>query len=756
MFARRYRLYHIIIIAAILILALAAVGVDKFILHGSGESKPARVLVPLGTPTDSESQELKHVDQLFADGHGEDAIAALKPLSDATTPATAAQASMAIARIQLALGNSLGASDTLTALRNRYPQSPEGNDAQLMLAQIHASQGQRDRAIKELTDYAKRNADIAPYVELLIAQYQQEAGKSKDALARAQTLAERKDVIERVTIEALERVRAIQIQRGDNDAYIKTTNQLLDLATVPGYRAELIYERGNVEKAQGNSSAASNDFNEVMKTYPDSSYALQAAAALSGMNTSSAVPSQQIGLLDYDAGNYQDAIAAFNSALSVNPLDDTSWYYRAMSTLRAGDDQTATTQLAQLPVKFPKSTFIAEALYTAGRLNEGYGNLQTAQDDYQAAISHDPTSETANNARLRLGFVFYLQANYQNAVDVLKQVAGKADLLAQASFWQGKAYDQLKQTDNARTAWQQASNDDPLGFYGLRAAQLLAGTSTNLEPADPDQAVDTNLTAGQRASLDRWYAAQGTTVDDARNAVLKNPSYQRFVHLTAVGLTQQAGWEMSDFADQHDHNLPVLFQFGELLLESGQYNASYKIGLALQDDAQALGTMYPNELNRIAYPPAFASLVQSNASQNKVDPLLFLALVRQESSYDPSVTSAADARGLAQIVPDTAKTMADALGMDNWNADLLYRPYVAVELGTIYLHDRLSIFDGSIVEALAAYNAGDGNAQEWANQIKSDDPDVYVESIPFSETYDYVKKVYANYLNYLRLYRSPS
>ncbi len=753
MFARRYRLYPIVMVVAILVLTLAAVGVDKLILDRPSGPKPSTSILPLGTPSDAESQQIAAANKLALDGHDEDALAALKPLLDAPVPATAAQAAMATARIQLALGNSLGASDTLTALRDHFPQSPEGNDAQLMLAQIHASQGQRDRAITELIAYGKRNADIAPYVDLLIAEYLEDEGKSKDALAKAESLAGRKDVIQRVTIEALERVRAIQSQRGDDDAYIKTTNQLLDLATVPGYRAELIYERGNTEKAQGNIAAATNDLNEVVKTYPDSSYALQAAAALSGLNASSAVPSQQIGLLNYDAGNYQDAIAAFDNALAINPLDDTSWYYRAMSTLRAGDDQTATTQLAQLPVKFPKSQFIPEALYTAGRLNEGYGNLQTAHDDYQGAISRDPTTETANNARLRLGFVFYLQGQYQNAVDVLKQVSGDPDLLAQASFWQGKSYGQLKQTDNANAAWQQASKADPLGYYGLRAAALLAGTSSAVEPANQVQSVNPDLTGDQRAALDRWYAAQGTTADAARTTVLQSPAYQRYLHLTAVGLTRQAGWELTDFTDQNDHNLPVLYQFGELLQEAGQYNAAYKVGLALQTDAQALGTTYPDALNRIAYPLAFASLVQSNAAQNKVDPLLFLALVRQESAYDPTVTSAADARGLAQIVPDTAKVMADALGMKDWNADLLYRPYAGVEFGTIYLRDRLSIFDGSIVQALAAYNAGDSNAQEWATQVKNGDPDVYVESIPFAETYDYVKKVYANYLNYLRLYR---
>ena len=753
MFQRRYRLYHILIISAILVLAAALIGVNKVILNNSGKSHPSTSFLPIGTPTDAEARQIADANTLFATGHDEDALAALKPLLNAPTPSTAAQAAMATARIQIALGNSLAAGDTLTSLRSRFPQTPEGNDAQLMLAQILASEGQRSRAIKELTDYGKRNADISPYVDLLVIEYLQDEGKIKDALGMAQALAARKDVIQRVTIEALEHVRAIQLQRGNDDAYITTTNQLLDLATVPGYRAQLIFERGNIEKAQGNTAAAINDLNEVVKSYADTSYALQAQAALTDLNSSSPSPSQKAGLLDYSAGNYQSAISDFDNALALNPLDDTSWYYRAMSTLRAGDDQSATAQLAQLPVKFPQSHYAADASYTAGRLNEGYGNLETAIGDYQAAISPDPKSDTANNARLRLGFLFYLQGKFQDAIDTLKQVGGDPDVLAQASFWEGKAYSQLKQQDRAFAAWQEAVATDPLDYYGQRAAQLRAGSSTNVEPANPVQTMNHDLSADQRAAIDRWYAAQGTSVDAARTAVLQSPGYRRMMHLSAVGLSQQAGWELTDFADGNNHNLPILAQFGQLLQDSEQYNAAYRIGLDLQADGRAMGVTYPDALNRIAYPLAFAPLVQSNAAQNKVDPLLFLALVRQESAYDPSVTSSADARGLAQIVPETAKTMAEALGIKDWNADLLYRPYAGVEFGTIYLHDRLSIFDGSIVKALAAYNAGDSNAGEWASMIKSDDPDVYVESIPFSETYDYVKSVYANYLNYLRLYR---
>lgn len=98
MFARRYRIYHLLIVIAIIALTLAAIGVNKLVLDRSGGTKPAVSLLSLGTPTDVEAQKLTSAEKLFADGHDEDALAALKPLLTAPTPATAAQAAMTTAR----------------------------------------------------------------------------------------------------------------------------------------------------------------------------------------------------------------------------------------------------------------------------------------------------------------------------------------------------------------------------------------------------------------------------------------------------------------------------------------------------------------------------------------------------------------------------------------------------------------------------------------------------------------------------------
>ncbi len=270
---------------------------------------------------------------------------------------------------------------------------------------------------------------------------------------------------------------------------------------------------------------------------------------------------------------------------------------------------------------------------------------------------------------------------------------------------------------------------------------------------NPQTTLSADASSSSREELAHWFALFGTTDVAARSVVRRDPEFQRMSALYELGLSTEADWEMSTLANKFEDVPTSLAALGELLNEGSQYNAAYRIGIKLQIVADNAGTHLPILLQRLAYPIAYPELVQGQANIRGVDPLLFLALVRQESGYDPTVTSSADARGLAQIIPDTAAGMAGQLGMTDWSADELYRPAVAVQFGTAFLSDRLANYDGQILAALAGYNAGDGNVSKWLTNGQLGDPDVFVESIPFPETHDYVKIVFANYLNYLRLYR---
>jgi soluble lytic murein transglycosylase len=150
----------------------------------------------------------------------------------------------------------------------------------------------------------------------------------------------------------------------------------------------------------------------------------------------------------------------------------------------------------------------------------------------------------------------------------------------------------------------------------------------------------------------------------------------------------------------------------------------------------------------LRYPTYYGDLVLAETQSNQVDPLLYLALIRQESGFNPWSTSVADARGLGQIIPSTAREIAQRLGVRNFALDQLYLPYVSVRFGVWYFAQDLRQLSEP-VWALAAYNAGTGRATRW----QQPDLDYAIEEIDASETNLYVRIVYSNWRQYQAIYK---
>jgi soluble lytic murein transglycosylase len=128
--------------------------------------------------------------------------------------------------------------------------------------------------------------------------------------------------------------------------------------------------------------------------------------------------------------------------------------------------------------------------------------------------------------------------------------------------------------------------------------------------------------------------------------------------------------------------------------------------------------------------------------------------MRQESLFERSAESVAGARGLMQVMPATGEYVAQQANFGSYDSDQLWLPYLSIKFGTWYIDQQLDIFDGNQFAALAAYNAGPGNVQEWIKV--SDDLDIFVESIPFWESRTYIRNIYVNLAAYRRIYGAPA
>lgn len=162
-----------------------------------------------------------------------------------------------------------------------------------------------------------------------------------------------------------------------------------------------------------------------------------------------------------------------------------------------------------------------------------------------------------------------------------------------------------------------------------------------------------------------------------------------------------------------------------------------------------------NGVRLFEYSHPVIALPRSVGAEPNPEDALVLAIIRQETEFDPDAVSGAGARGLMQVMPDAARQTAERAGIGYRPADLTADPTYNMELGTAQLAHDLSVWDGSYVMAAAAYNAGLGNLHKWVAAFGDPrdpriDPVDWIEEIPFSETRNYVERVLEN----LEVYRN--
>jgi len=163
----------------------------------------------------------------------------------------------------------------------------------------------------------------------------------------------------------------------------------------------------------------------------------------------------------------------------------------------------------------------------------------------------------------------------------------------------------------------------------------------------------------------------------------------------------------------------------------------------------------PRKYWEALFPKAYWSDLKRSAAANALDPYLVASLIRQESEFNPNAVSRANAVGLMQLLPKTGKQVAREVKLQRYNASQLYTPAVNLQLGTRYFRGMVNKFGGSFEYALAAYNAGSDRVDEWLSQGKYRDPQEFVESIPFTETREYVQAIMRNASVYKQLYGTP-
>lgn len=164
--------------------------------------------------------------------------------------------------------------------------------------------------------------------------------------------------------------------------------------------------------------------------------------------------------------------------------------------------------------------------------------------------------------------------------------------------------------------------------------------------------------------------------------------------------------------------------------------------------------LLPRAFRELLYPFAFRPVIELAGEHHGIDSRLLAALIREESRFDPHAESAASARGLTQFVLPTAQRIAEKLKLEALAPEDLEQPAMAIELGAAYIAELDRHFDGQRYAIIAAYNAGEVQAELWRSYCASHEPEEFYSKVTFRETRGYLSRVAASHAQYLDLYGS--
>lgn len=306
-------------------------------------------------------------------------------------------------------------------------------------------------------------------------------------------------------------------------------------------------------------------------------------------------------------------------------------------------------------------------------------------------------------------------ADWREVISAIEAMTSEEREKSVWRYWRGRALAAQGREFEANAVFAILANEH--GFHALLAAEDLGASLT--------------------APRQNYRPLEGEI-----GAMANHAGLQRALAFYRLGLRYEGNlewqWSIRGLEDT------LLLAAAELARREGWYERA----IATAERAEGLVNM------ELRYPTPYAELIRASAREVDIDEAWIYGLVRQESRFVPTARSNAGASGLMQLMPATAKWIANRLGLKDWRPALDEALHANVNFGSYYLKELLVRFDGSPVLASAAYNAGPRRAQEWRAPAAMEAA-VYIDTIPFTETRDYVRKVMANAVQYARVLGNP-
>ncbi|MBI3181960.1 MAG: transglycosylase SLT domain-containing protein [Myxococcales bacterium] len=403
---------------------------------------------------------------------------------------------------------------------------------------------------------------------------------------------------------------------------------------------------------------------------------------------------------------------------------------RARRALKV-DNRKARGLLAELDSRFPREPAAADAGFLVGWLDLQAGRYADAVRAFELFEKRHGGSRKRDEAAWFKALSLLELESWAEAAAALEALCAdfpRSSLVPQARYWAIRAGQlEAKGKDGEELAFEYEAvvAQFPGSFYSLLASERLRELGREPKAAFPEPPRQLDTEPPKELALALALRSAG---------LLRDWAEETQARLSQVRSAEQA------------------LRFGHALQSLGEYGYAHALAARLLWGA-AYGAKEPFAL-ALMYPRAFRPGVEKWAQQNGLDPYLIWAVMRRESAFRPEVASAADARGLMQVIPPTAEAIARETNEEVPSPEELFAPEVNLRLASWYLSALRRRF-GHPALAVAAYNAGPGPVVKWANERAELPLDLWVEEIPYKETRGYVKQVVADYFVYRSLYGEP-
>jgi peptidoglycan lytic transglycosylase len=668
----------------------------------------------------------------------------------------------------------------LQGLIDQFSGTPWAGRAELLLGKWYQEQGDR-QAIPHLVAAPGHLPALGDYAYLYLGEAGMKSGDYNGAATAFDLLVERyPDSLLRPRALA----RAIEAWLLADDCRRARERQALFLSEYSSHvlAPAVLLRHGECLQKTGDTATSVGAYRRIWTQYAASPQADDAAARLERLRSEGvAIPELTAeerwvrAKTLFEAGQYPKAVKACEEVLKGTPGGANRDQVRltlgvAQVRLRRYDDarvtfeqlaKSGTNGVAQEAINWLARIFLRLGLdepflalareVEAGRLSGeakakfllvlaaqhvDRGRMDEAILTYQQVGRKEKPEGLAAEGYWRAGWLLYKSGRYEEAIRSFDQAVWlqpDGPIRLAALYWKGRSLEKAGEPQQAAARFEALCTEAPLTYY-CHTARTRA-----------DMSVRTDADGGDAGGV------SFPGLDPQDKTVTTNVHYQRAVELRMLGLLREAGEELGVLPGRIGGNRGAILWLAGLFKEVGEYHRALKLVQLFFPDVIDRGvTGVSSTFWELAYPRGLLPVIQTVADGD-VDPHLVAAIIREESTYDPAAVSPAGALGLMQVMLQTGEMIANRLGVEEFSRELLFDPTYNIKLGSRYLGQLAKKFNHNPMYTIAAYNAGPDVVAKWAEQFGGGDPDEFVESIPYTETRLYVKRVLRSYREYKRV-----